>query len=235
MIKSDRILQNVAKRQPLSHIAMDSIKQAILDRTIKPGDLLPSEAEMSEQIGVGKSSVREAIKMLSAMGVVESIQGEGTYVRSNIDEDGINPLVYQLVLMQGSNEQIFQLREMLEPAYTQLAMEQATPQDLYAIEQTIINLEQKISDNTQTAQDDLAFHEAILHATHNPFVIKIGQTSLHLFEASIKNSMIHIPSQAVHDHREIFEAMKAKDKVKLHEVVIASFDGWKKTLNTMNV
>jgi DNA-binding FadR family transcriptional regulator len=94
---------------------MENIKHAILDGTIKPGDLLPSEAEMSEQMDVGKSSVREAIKMLSAMGVVESIQGEGTYVRSNVDDQGINPMVYQLVLMQGSNEQIFQLREMLEP------------------------------------------------------------------------------------------------------------------------
>jgi GntR family transcriptional regulator, transcriptional repressor for pyruvate dehydrogenase complex len=227
-------LKSVAKRPSLSYVVMENIKQAILDGTIKPGDLLPSEAEMSEQMGVGKSSVREAIKMLSAMGVIESIQGEGTYVRSKVDDQGINPMVYQLVLMQGSNEQIFQLREMLEPAYTQLAMEQASPDDIEKIVNTVDELERKVALGTQTAQDDLAFHEAVLHATHNPFVIKIGMTSMHLFEASINNSMLSIPGQAVYDHRRIMDAMLQKDKDILREAVLMSFEGWKKTLRSMN-
>lgn len=233
MNRKNKGLKSVGKRPSLSYVVMENIKHAILDGTIKPGDLLPSEAEMSEQMDVGKSSVREAIKMLSAMGVVESIQGEGTYVRSNVDDQGINPMVYQLVLMQGSNEQIFQLREMLEPAYTQLAMEKATAEDIEKIVSAVDELERKVALGTQTAQDDLAFHEAVLHATHNPFVIKIGLTSMHLFEASINNSMLNIPDQAVQDHRRILDAMIEKDKDKLREGVLLSFEGWKKTLRSM--
>ena len=75
------------------------------------------------------------------------------------------------------------------------------------IVKTVDELERKVALGTQTAQDDLAFHEAVLHATHNPFVIKIGLTSMHLFGASINNSMLSIPDQAVYDHRRIVDAM----------------------------
>jgi GntR family transcriptional repressor for pyruvate dehydrogenase complex len=122
---------------------------------------------------------------------------------------------------------------MLEPDYTQLAMEQATPGDIEKIVSAVDELERKVALGTQTAQDDLAFHEAVLHATHNPFVIKIGLTSMHLFEASINNSMLSIPDQAVHDHRRILDAMIQKDKDKLREAVLLSFEGWKKTLRSM--
>ena len=226
-------LNNISKKPSLPYIVMEDIKQAILDGYIKPGDLLPSEADISKQTGVGKSSVREAIKMLSVMGIVESIQGEGTYVRKVMNEDGINSLTYQLILMQDDNEHIFQLREILEPAYTLLAMEKATPEDLKEIKATIDIFEQRVELNKHSAEDDLAFHEAILRATHNPFVIKIGQTSMQLFEASIKSSMSSIPRRAVSDHKQIYAAMVSKDRSQLYNAVIESFVGWKQTLQSM--
>ena len=127
------ILQKRIKKPSVANTVMQRVYDALLEGEIKPGDLLPSEAELSEQLNVGKSSVREAIKMLSAIGVVESVQGEGTFIRTSIDEAAVNPMTYQMVLMQGADEQILELRYCLEPAYTLLAMRKATPEDLEKI------------------------------------------------------------------------------------------------------
>jgi GntR family transcriptional regulator, transcriptional repressor for pyruvate dehydrogenase complex len=226
------LLKKVIKKSSVSNTVMHRITQAIINHEINPGDELPSESELSASMGVGKSSVREAIKMLSVMGVVESIQGDGTFVRHSVDEHGVNPLVYQMILMQSGDEYIFELRKMFEPAYTLLALEHATDEDIRNIASTVQTLENNVQEHKQTADDDLAFHDAILHATHNPYVIKIGQTMLQLFVASIRHSMSTIPMQAVADHKLILQAFINRDKAQLTEAVYHSFDGWSKMLHT---
>ena len=225
-----KILKKRIKKPAIANTVMQRIYDALLQGEIKPGDLLPSEAELSEQLCVGKSSVREAIKMLNAIGVVESVQGEGTFVRTSVDEAAVNPLTYQMVLMQSTDEQIFELRYCIEPAYTLLAMQKATPEDLEKIRATVDNLEYKIQTNSQTAKDDLAFHIAILEATHNSYMIRIGKTVLQLFEASIQKSMYNIPGQALIDHRQILDAFEKKDEKALYDAVIKSFIGWDQML-----
>ena len=205
------ILQKRIKKPSVANTVMQRVYDALLEGEIKPGDLLPSE-------------------MLSAIGVVESVQGEGTFIRTSIDEAAVNPMTYQMVLMQGANEQILELRYCIEPAYTLLAMRKATPEDLEKIHDTVVNLERKICTNSQTAQDDLAIHEAILDAPHNPYLIRIGKTILQLFEASIQKSMCNIPDQALEDHRRIIEAFEQKDSDALHEAVLKSFVGWEEML-----
>ncbi len=231
-MNEEAILSKVIKKPSVAYTVMQRITQAIINHEINPGDELPSETELSISMGVGKSSVREAIKMLSVMGVVESVQGDGTFIRHSVDEQGINPLVYQMILMQSGDEYIFELRKMFEPAYTLLAMEHATPEDIKKIAKAVENLELNVQANKQTANDDLSFHEAILQATHNPYVIKIGQTVLQLFVASIRNSMSNIPGQAVADHKMILQAFIDRDKAKLTEAVYQSFEGWSKMLHT---
>ena len=225
-----KILKKRIKKPAIANTVMQRIYDALLQGEIKPGDLLPSEAELSEQLCVGKSSVREAIKMLNAIGVVESVQGEGTFVRTSVDEAAVNPLTYQMVLMQSTDEQIFELRYCIEPAYTLLAMQKATPEDLEKIRATVDNLEYKIQTTSQTAKDDLAFHIAILEATHNSYMIRIGKTVLQLFEASIQKSMYNIPGQALIDHRQILDAFEKKDEKALYDAVIKSFIGWDQML-----
>ena len=143
-MKEQRILMKRIKKPSITNTVMQRIYDALLHGEIKGGDLLPSEAELSEQLNVGKSSVREAIKMLSAIGVVESVQGEGTFVRTTVDEAALNPLTYQMVLLQDADEKILELRYCIEPAYTQLAMVNANPEDLKKIRATVESLEEKV-------------------------------------------------------------------------------------------
>lgn len=219
------------KNTNISKQVMERIKQALLNRSLKPGDRLPTEAELCESMGVGKSSVREAVKMLEVLGVVETHQGEGTYISERIPENSLNPLVFQLLIDYGGNADIMELRKIFEPAYTVLAMEKATDQDLQKLTELCNAFEQKISLGCQQAEDDLAFHYAVLQITRNPFVIRIGKTILQLFQASIGESMKMIPMRALEDHRAILKALAQRDENRVLEAVESSFTGWAFVMN----
>ena len=98
------ILQKRIKKPSVANTVMQRVYDALLEGEIKPGDLLPSEAELSEQLNVGKSSVREAIKMLSAIGVVESVQGEGTFIRTSIDEAAKQQAIQDMIRLTEISE-----------------------------------------------------------------------------------------------------------------------------------
>ena len=219
------------KNGSLAKTVMEQIEEAMLNKELSPGDRLPTESELCKRVGVGKSSVREAIKMLEALGVIEIRQGDGTYIASSISEKSINPLVFQLLIDYGNNADILELRSMFEPAYVLLAMEKASRTDINKIKKVHEEFREKVGRGIQTADDDIAFHLAILDATHNAFIIRIGTTIMHLFLASITSSMKNIPQRAVSDHENILNAFIAKDKEALLSAVKQSFEGWILNLN----
>lgn len=212
-------------------LVLDRIKEAMLSKELQKGDYLPSETELTRSLGVGKTSVREAIKMLEAMGIVEVRQGHGTFIRQEPSEDSIGPLVFQLILQQATNENLHELRAVFEPAYTELAMEKATDADLSDLQDNLRSFQKKIESGTQTADDDLAFHKRVLECTRNPFVVQIGVTMHQLFRSSISKNMESIADVALRDHAVILKAFKKKDKTALREAVLKSFEGWKSGLN----
>jgi len=211
-------------------LVVERIKEALINKELKPGDYLPSGAELSKNLGVGNSSIREAIKMLQALGVLEVIRGRGTIIRKHPREDIINPLIFQLIMEEADTKDILDFRIMFEPGSTIMAMRRATEKDIEKIKKTVENFETAIKNGTQKADDDIAFHSAILQGTYNPFVIKIGETILQLYKASISKSMKNIPEIALKDHKRIFKAFCEKDEKKLKDTVLKSFDGWKKSL-----
>jgi GntR family transcriptional repressor for pyruvate dehydrogenase complex len=211
-------------------LVMERIKEALVNRELKPGDYLPSESELSRSLGVGKSSIREAVKMLQAMGVVEVKRGQGTVIREHPGDDCLSPLVFQLILENGYPKDLLDLRIMFEPAYTVMAMKRATREDMARIEEAVDKLHASIRSGAPIAEDDLSFHVAILKATGNPLVIRIGETIMQLFRASIGRSMKTIPETALRDHRRILEAFREKDEETLRKAILKSFEGWKKSL-----
>lgn len=232
---NSQTLQKPLKKKSVVHLVIDRIKEAMLAKELRPGDYLPSENELTRSLGVGKTSVREAIKMLEAMGIVEIRQGHGTYIPINPAPDSISPLTFQLILEQATNEHLIELRSIFEPAYTLLAMRKATEEDLLYAKEAIDLFEEKIQKGTQTAEDDLLFHERILECTHNPFIIRIGNTIHQLFRVSVSLSMQKIPHVALADHKAIFAAFASKDANKLLKAIEKSFEGWESSLLTSSV
>ncbi|MFI3212448.1 MAG: FadR/GntR family transcriptional regulator [Eubacteriales bacterium] len=225
MDRGKNMFKNV-RQGSLAKIVMEQIKEAMIKKKLRPGDRLPTETELCESLGVGKSSVREAIKMLEVLGVVQTRQGDGTYIATGIREDSVNPLLYQLLIECGNKGDILELRTQFEPMYSLLALEKATNDDVEKIKTVHLEFCEKVKAGIQTADDDLSFHIAILNATHNPFIIRIGMTVLQLFRESIEMSMEQIPQKAVLDHTRIYQAFTKKDREELYLAIVDSFEAW---------
>ncbi|MDR0562794.1 MAG: GntR family transcriptional regulator [Spirochaetaceae bacterium] len=224
-------LSSIQKKEKITDQVLAQIKDAFMRGELKPGDRLPGASELAAKMGVGISSVREALKMLESLGAVEARQGEGTFVCNTLREGAANALAIQFMLLPQTAEYLAQFREIYETAYTHLAMANATPEDLAAVEAAVEALEEKVTVKSPEAlveaQDELDFHRSVLFCTHNPYIIKIGEVSLELFFEIVHARLAPLPiAEAAEDHRNIFSALKEKDCEKLRKVFKKSFPAW---------
>ena len=216
----------VNQKVSVVHLVVERIKQALLKKELKPGDYLPSETELTKSLGISKSSVREAIKMLQAMGIVEVRRGQGTIISKQPGPDYINTLLFQLIVEDSDPRHIVDLRTMFETACTLMAMAHATEDDIAQIKETITGLEKTINNGLPSIEKDFEFHLAILNSTHNPLVIMLGDMVFELFKQSISKSMLKSPGKALRDHKRILNAFLKKDEEKLRNEIVRSLRRW---------
>ncbi|MFC3293608.1 FadR/GntR family transcriptional regulator [Modicisalibacter luteus] len=228
-LDSDR-LGGAIKRSSVAFQILERIKTALIRGELRPGDYLPSETELTQSLGIGKSSVREAIKMLQAIGIVEVRRGQGTIIRREPGDPLVDPMAFGMILARGMTRDVLEFRRMFEPAYTLQAMSNATPEDHARIQQTIDDMEAAIAHGEQTSHHDVAFHRAILHATHNPMTIRVGETLLQLIEAALETSMQTLPEVALKDHKNIYKAFKAGDAKGVQDAIEVSGRSWETEL-----
>jgi GntR family transcriptional repressor for pyruvate dehydrogenase complex len=224
-------LTSIKRKEKVTDLVLFQIKESIMRGELVPGDRLPGASELAGKLGVGISSVREAIKMLESMGAVESRQGEGTFVCDACHEGAAKAFEIQLMLLPRTAEHLVQFREMFETAYTQLAMREATEEDLEKVEAVVLAQEAKVKEMSPHApalgRDELDFHRSILYCTHNPYVIKIGEVSLELLFDVLQDRLAPLSiANAARDHREILEALRGKDMDRLNRVFRRSFPNW---------
>jgi GntR family transcriptional repressor for pyruvate dehydrogenase complex len=224
-------LTSIKRKEKVTDLVLLQIKGSIMRGELVPGDRLPGASELAGKLGVGISSVREAIKMLESMGAVESRQGEGTFVCDACHEGAVKAFEIQLMLLPRTAEHLVQFREMFETAYTQLAMREATEEDLEKVEAVVLAQETRVKEMSPHAptsgRDELDFHRSILYCTHNPYVIKIGEVSLELLFDVLQDRLPPLSiANAARDHREILEALRGKDMERLNRVFRRSFPNW---------
>ena len=219
------LAQPVSQKSVVSRI-IGRIKNALIQKELKPGDYLPTEAELMKNLGVSKTSIREAIKMLQALGVVDVRRGHGTRIREHPADGIIDPLIFQLILENKNPRDLIELRMMFEPAFTSMAMRKATQDDIARIKTALERFESEELVHVSTVERDLAFHLAILESTHNPLVMRIGETIYRLFNASIERALRTDYQVAQKYHRRIFSAFCEKNQQELLEALHESFSQW---------
>lgn len=167
-IKSDSVVQQI----------IDSLVEAMKNRELRPGDKIPTEMELAESMGVGRNSVREAIKILVYLGVLEIRRAEGTFVCEGFSESMIDPMIYGIILDKSdSYEYLMDLREIMETGVMHLAMQHAEPEELKELRTQLSRMKVEIElgkDNIEHIfEADNAFHDIITRMGHNPLVVKI--------------------------------------------------------------
>ena len=208
-------------------LVVTNIKDALIRGDIKPGDTLPSISTMAAEMNVGVSSAREALKILEAMGVLEIKHGKGVSVCKNLSVNTMNPLTFQLMLIPRGGREFIEFRKLFETAASTVALKNATPEDIVNIGRIVDNYAEQVKTPSITIQHELDFHRAVLEATHNQYIIKIGETMLDLLVSSMqKKPAREADFEVKASHVGIYEAIRDKDEAKLLQVLEKSYDGW---------
>ena len=193
------------KNKLLAEQVEDQIYHYILDTPIEPGAKLPNEFALGEKFRVGRSTIREAIKLLSSKGIVEVRQGSGTKGLS----DPLN-----LRSVQDKNALAFDLvnvRLLLEPGIAEIAAQNATPEDIERLQRLCERVETKIRDGERYIEDDIAFHTCIAESSKNLVVgqlIPIIDTAVMMFVNVTHKKLI---DETIMTHRMITEAIARHD------------------------
>ncbi|WP_448151270.1 FadR/GntR family transcriptional regulator [Labrys miyagiensis] len=193
---------------------MRAIGGFIASSGLQPGDRLPTERQLMQSLAVGRSTVREVIRKLQALGVVESRKGSGTYLLRGMSADTIHvPLVIDATLLRDRLLQTLDVRRGLEGEASALAALRATPDDIVVIEAKLNAMEAVHLEKGTSGREDLAFHLAIYDATHNPLFGQLLEQIREAFE-SFFDEPFDRPDFARRSfpfHRELFNAIASHD------------------------
>ena len=173
------------------------------------GERLPAERELCQRLGVGRASLREALKALEIMGMIETRLGDGTFV-CNRSEFLSRPLLWAIMGSDAEGiRELVEARRLMEVEIAGLAAERATPEDMQILESYTTEMENAIGDPETFLEADLNFHLALGAAAHNRILINALQLIRNLMSQWIQNAIAKegVATQVVKQHRDILFAV----------------------------
>lgn len=203
-VRRNKVYEEVARQ----------IERLILKK-LQPGDKLPSERDLAEMLSVSRSSIRDAIRSLELMGMVEPRQGTGTIVREISADSLVNPLANALKRKEELIGELLDFRRMLEPPLAARAATHVSADEIAEMEEILERQEQKVSSGESAIAEDSEFHYAIALASGNSVVLKVLDTLMDLLRDTRERSLQvdGRPPKSLAGHRRILSAMKKHDAV----------------------
>lgn len=216
---------------PPSPEVAHSIRQYIVHHGLEPGDLLPTQDELSEKLDVGIRRLREGLSILKHQGFIETRGKGGTFVRRPSVESLSKPITWHLDATGYRFEDLVLARACLESAVAAEAAERRTARDLLRILDALEQLEARPLTANDLAEDE-AFHLAIMEATHNPVMVTFGQLVRIQFQG--KDTQPDAPGvrqAANREHRSVFEAIERQDRAAARDLMYSHVMGQLQTHN----
>lgn len=208
-------------------LVMEQIKARILSGEFAPGAKLASVVDLAASFGVGRSTIREALSALKAMGLVEIRQGGGTYVSAELpaEQTGEAPSLFANAQSIG---ELLEVRKILETGCASLAARNRTEQDLAAIGEELRQMETYLHDEAKGEEADVRFHQKLAAATHNSLLISMMESMSERLHDSMRESrkLWFYGERAearrlLHEHSDILEAIKDGDEARAFEAMRA--------------
>lgn len=205
------VLFRPVRRQRLYEDIVGQIQTLIADRHLRPGDRLPGERELADALSVSRASVREALRVLDYIGVVEVRAGEGTFVASTPPRP-LDPSVYRLLSERTFLLDVLEAREIVETMVVRLAAARIDGEDLAALERALERREAELAAGRDDVAGDLRFHEALADATGNPALVSVVRHLNELWARSRERTgrQPASPRQAHAYHARILQALRRR-------------------------
>ncbi|MGR4880337.1 FadR/GntR family transcriptional regulator [Streptomyces sp. LARHCF249] len=198
----------------LTDEAIDKIKAMILDGELAPGSRLPKEEILAGQLGLSRNSLREAVRALTAMRILITRQGDGTYVSSLEPHLLLESLSFAADVSQGRTAlQLLQVRRLLEPQATGVAAALLTAEDLREL-RDILDRSRAATTVEEFVAHDIAFHLRIVEAVGNPvlsMLLRVLSTRTQRVRIVRGSRTRHALDNAHQDHEQILGALQSRD------------------------
>ena len=203
----------------------DYIKQYILDHNLRPGDALPPEGKLVEDLGVGRSSVREAVKSLQSVGIVDVRQGDGLYVRELNFDPMLEAFIFGMQFDPNTLAELLQIRTWLESAVIGDAVEHLDEQDILKLEAILAEWENRVRAGEEYSDLDEAFHQIIYGVLQNQTMMKLFSAfwvSFTSLDSRITRDTD--PQEVLRFHHAILDAIRARDRNQTRQQLLIHFN-----------
>ena len=201
-IRKNKVHEEVAKQ----------IERLIL-KELNPGDKLPAERELAEMLGVSRSSIRDAIRRLELMGLVQPRQGAGTVVQEISPEALVTPLSNVIANKGKLVGELLDFRRMLEPPLAARAAKHASTGQIAEMEAILRRQDKKVRRGEAAIEEDTEFHYSIAMASGNSVVLKVLDVVMDMLRETRTRSLqvAGRPQKSFAGHRRILAAIKRSD------------------------
>jgi GntR family transcriptional repressor for pyruvate dehydrogenase complex len=202
-IKKTRVAEEVA----------DRIRVLMLDGTFPAGEPLPSERHLADRFGVSRGSIRDALRTLETIGLLETRHGQGTFPHELSVDRLVAPLASVMAYRSDLQDELMDVRRMFEPAVARAAAQRATDEDLADLERILEAQRQKLKTGQSAIVEDTAFHAILARATRNRVVMSIMATLNNLLVDSRTQSLNQKgrPSRSIDGHDAVVAALREHD------------------------
>ena len=213
-------------RRPLiSKLVQDYIRDYIINHTLRPGDALPVQGQIAKDLGVSLGSVREAVRSLESLGLLEVRHGDGLYVRGMNFDALLQILLYSVMLDPYTLLDLLQVREMLEISTIPKVVKQIQAEDLETCRRILAEWRAEVAAGLPGIEQDQLFHQTLYKSAGN----KLLASLVHIFWLAYRNAEertipVKLSRQSVLEyHREIFEAVEARDVELAQRLIVEHF------------
>jgi GntR family transcriptional regulator, transcriptional repressor for pyruvate dehydrogenase complex len=201
------------ERTTLSEATFERLITNVVHGAWKVGQQIPPERVLCQQLGIARNSLREALKAMELIGMLESRVGEGTFVCPR-SEFLARPLLWAFTGTDHAElADLMEARSLMEADLAGLAAKRGTPQDLERIADAIHAMEHDIVGRETVIESDMAFHFAVGEAAHNEALANAAQLLRNVLKywIHLKLMINRVPAQALERHRVIYEAICRRD------------------------
>jgi len=201
------------ERDSLVQKIVAQILQLISDGTLCPGDRLPSERELIKKLGVGRSTVREALRSLAMMNLVDARPGQGSFVKDFGVSAVIQPELFSTLMERSLTVDLLEMRKLIEPAGAELAANRASEEELSSLQQTLDECRVVYSVGGSTADLSARLHLQIARCTHNGVLVMFMESILGLLtdRGTTLEHIAHFTEWEMDSHQHIIDALVSRD------------------------
>ena len=200
-----------------SELVIEQIIATIKSGDVKPGEQLPSEKDLAASFGVGRSSVREAIRTLVVMGYLDVFQGKGTFVKDNLPASNDITYFMEKVIEAGGLLDLMETREILECRSAELAAQRADKLQVAKIKNATQRLKKSKVNTQEYIEADWDFHMAIAEATNNSVIVDVMNlliNKIHHYNAEFLATSSGITNEAIYSAEEVISHVLSGDSHK---------------------